>query len=175
VLLSAVVRPRAWWICAAAVGPLIAYLLARVAFDVHFHPELPPWRLVAARAAFVILGVPFAQAVVRVMRDGLSKLFKVDVPAYALPQDRWPSEIVGTLENVLFPWLLLGVGYPGATAMGAWIVLKTLANWRGWKTDHEDPATDPNRGRRVLYVFIVCNAWQVFYAVALAWILAGIA
>lgn len=144
------------------------------------------WSAVAARTIIVIASVPIAQGCVRGVSAWLKEPDAFHLPKIDdEPQNRRPQKVLGVVENLAYPWIMFALDpSASATAVGAWLVLKTLGDWKGWgDTSLEErkriaPASntppnddDPHEGRRRLYAFAVCNALQVFFGVAVAWVI----
>jgi hypothetical protein len=64
---------------------------------------------------------------------------------------------VGAVESLVYPWLFFALKGDAATAIGAWLALKTIGNWKGW----DEAPGDAHRGHRRLYAFMLANAFQV--------------
>jgi hypothetical protein len=133
----------------------------------------PEARVLGARIAIAVGAIPFAQAGVRLVRHVLGKCLEAGAPDE--PRNRRTTVITGVVENALFPWILFGVGPGGAAGIGGWIGFKMAGNWTSWQTSNDPHSTqDRHIGRRRMYVFLLCNAWQVLAAVIVAWLLKGV-
>jgi hypothetical protein len=118
---------------------------------------------VFARIGVILCFIPVAQAAVRILRDTLRECFKIPLDLELnKPKNRRPPLILGIAENILLPWLLYDSREAAITVIGAWIGIKALGNWSEWQTG--EPKDDPHRGRRVMYIFLLCNASQIFFA-----------
>lgn len=141
------------------------------------------WPAVVARTAIVVASVPVAQFCVRQLAGWLKRPDAFDLPDTAdESRNRRPQKVLGVVENLAYPWIMFAIEpSASATGVGAWLVLKTLGDWSGWgpvtlrSPERGAPGTsvpeDKHEGRRRLYAFAICNALQVFFGVAVAWVI----
>jgi hypothetical protein len=132
------------------------------------------WAAVLGRAGLILVAIPFSQCAVGRMKVWLDDSFDLKEPAFALPKNRIPQRLVGIVENIAYPWIFFDLEDKGdaATAVTAWIVLKTVASWKGWEPDDRDE--DKHKGRRRMYAFLLCNAVQLLSGIAVAWLMTAV-
>jgi hypothetical protein len=68
--------------------------------------------------------------------------------------DYWYPTILGTLELLVYPFLIAGAA---GSAIGAWLALKTVAQWTRWQSD-----------RTTFNLFLVGNLLALIVAFGLA-------
>jgi hypothetical protein len=154
---------------------VVAIVLGLTAWALGARPWPPDWwqqvkgSLLLMRAAMVAMGVFVGQLVApRVVRF-FREWFEVESPELDEERNQLPQRALGVVENIAYPLLMLRPGGDAASAViAAWLASKVIGNWKGWE---ESPRWDPHRGRRLLYVFLLANAFQLAWgAVIFGWL-----
>jgi hypothetical protein len=101
-----------------------------------------PALVVVARLGIVVAAIPVAQWSVRHLRSFLVSYFALpDDPELAEAKNQRPQQVLGVVENLVFPWLIFSPGNAGVTAVGAWVGFKAWGNWTGWQTQSNNTDT----------------------------------
>ena len=139
-----------------------------------------------ARALVILAAIPVSQFFVRELREFLQGYFELrGDPELEKAKNQRPQRVLGIVESALFPWLLYELPVrEGSTVIGVWIGFKAWGNWKGWETYDSNARSsdsrtwrkrsDPHRGRRRMYAFLLCNVAQVLGALAVASLIGNI-
>jgi hypothetical protein len=121
---------------------------------------------ILARVGLVLGGAVIAQLLAPLIVGGLRTFFDAKDSLLDLPKNKRPQRLLGVVENITYPWLLFALDKEAAvTAIGVWLAAKVVGSWTGWESDDK---ADPHKGRRVLYAFLLANAFQIACASAVA-------
>jgi hypothetical protein len=127
---------------------------------------------IALRGGVLLLGAAIGQCLASPLVEGLRTWFFARDDTLAELKNRRPPRLLGLAESVAYPWLFFDLEPDAAGAVvAAWLVLKTVGNWKGWDDSEQ---SDKHRGRRRLYAFLLGNAFQLAWAAGIATIMRAV-